>query len=142
MAGLPAQIADQLAEIERRISDLVAVRDGLIRVYMRVSGQRMEIEDPAGADTNCRMNSYHRLMIEGEILDALRATQNSGLATRELFDRACVSNPKLKYNTFRSYLTRLRKRNLVVCEDGQRGFWSLPAEVAGRFRTRALATEG
>jgi hypothetical protein len=118
-SDLPTRIRAQLAETEQRIADLIAVRDGLLRVYVRVSSQDEEEK------REVRSNSYDRLLIESTILEELKAAEGNRIPTRELFVHARGANPKLKYNTFRSHLTRLKERGLIAAEARARGFWKL-----------------
>src|SRR5271155_1105391 len=97
LSELQAGLRAQLAGTERRIAVLIAIRDGL-----------------------------DRLLIESKILEALAIAKGKPLPTRGLFARARAANPKLKYNTFRSHLTRLKERGQVVADARARGFWKLP----------------
>jgi len=130
------RIRIQLAETEQRIADLIAVRDGLLRVYVRVSGQDKERE------SEIRSSSYNRLLIERTIFETLERAKEKLATTRELFVHARVASPKLKYGTFRSYLTRLKERGLITAEARARGFWKLSgvasSALSAKARTSAL----
>jgi DNA-binding response OmpR family regulator len=124
-AELPTRIRAQLFETEQRIADLIAVRDGLLRVYARVGSQDKD------STNEIRANSYSRLLIERAILEALEAAGGKLIPTKKLFTHACAASPKLKYNTFRSHLSRLRERGLIATEARAHGFWKLSGAAPG-----------
>jgi hypothetical protein len=117
---LESQILAQLGELDRRIAHLVAERDALQRVYVKVHNQSV------GANLGARRNSYDRLLVERTILAALNAAKKHSLTARALFREARAVSPGLKDATFRSYLHRLKERSIVIPVDGIRGYWKLP----------------
>ena len=132
-SALPSNIRAQLVEIERRIADLIAVRQGLLRMSLWVGNDNMEGPKRIGS------NSYNRLLIEREIVDALNAAEGISLPTRDLFNRARAANPTLKYSTFRSHLTRLKDRGIIDSETRAHGCWKLPGPSIGVLRPMARA---
>jgi predicted transcriptional regulator len=117
---LATQTLAEIAEIDRRIASLVELRDGLKRIF--VGAQRVEFSDsshPAATGSN-------RAVVEHIVVDMLSTTEGGTLKTRELFDGARTISTRLKYVTFRSYLHRLKKRGVIVAEDGAYGSWRLP----------------
>lgn len=118
-ADLVAQVQAQLAEVERRIDNLVALRNDLKRVLMRLVVQTIE-------DTN-KSNLYgaRRSKIENKVLEALEAAQGQPVPTRVLFEKVRDARPELKYATFRSHLSRFKKRGLIVAAKSLHGCWQL-----------------
>src|ERR1700722_14674005 len=127
---LSANVRAQLAEIERRIADLIAIREGLLRTSLWVGNDNME---------GLSSNSYNRLLIEREIVETLTAAEGISLPTRELFNRTRATNPWLKYSTFRSHLTRLKDRGIIESETRAHGCWKLPGPSIGVLRPMARA---
>ena len=117
---LEAQILAELASIERRITNLTGEREALRRMLTRVRQQRF------GNLAVTRRNSHARILIENEVLDALREANDHSLATHQLLRAATGVNPELKKTTFRSHLHRMKKRGLIRPRPGQRGVWTLP----------------
>lgn len=117
---LEAKIRSEIAEIERRIAELVAERDSLRRVLTRVHNEKL------GGQRDARRNSYDRLLIENSILETLRAAKAKPVSTRELLKEARLSSPHLKGVTFRSYLHRLKTRGLVLQVERMYAHWMLP----------------
>ena len=116
ISPLEEQLHAQLGEIGRQILKLTAERDALQRVLLRVSGQD-------SAARVLRRNSHERLLVEKSILDAIRASEEKALSTRDLFQIAKAANPQIKEATFRSHLHRLKKRELVEPHGDRRGHW-------------------
>jgi hypothetical protein len=113
-AVLEIQLHEQLGEIGREISRLVAEREALKRILVRVSpGRRLP-----------RADGHGRHLVETRVLDILRASKGAAISTRDLLAEVRKSHPGLKEVTFRSQLHRLKKRSLIVAHD-LRGHWRL-----------------
>jgi predicted transcriptional regulator len=133
-SGLAAQTLVEIAEIDRRIASLVELRDGLKRVFSRVS--------TAGPDETSRVHPERSrsALIEQVIIEMLHTTDGGPLKTRALFESARRVSAHLKYVTFRSYLHRLKRRGVITAENADHGSWSLSADVASTGdKHRAIA---
>jgi predicted transcriptional regulator len=123
-SGLAAQTLAEIAELDRRIASLVELRDGLKRVFARVS--------KAGpAETAHVLAERSRsALIEQVIVEMLEAADGRSLKTRELFESARTVSAHLKYVTFRSYLHRLKRRGVITAEKSDHGSWRLSETAA------------
>lgn len=92
-----AQVADLQREI-RTINKLI---------YRRKS---QAIAEERGEGIN--LKNVDRLFFETLILDVVRASKQ-GLRTGEIYDRIRKSGYGLNYNTLRSYITKMRDKNLI-----------------------------
>ena len=122
ISPLEEQLHAQLGEIGRQISKLMAEREALQRVLLRVGGS------PGSTAKGPRRNSHERLLVEKNILDAIRASEEKALSTRDLFRIAKAANPQIKDATFRSHLHRLKKRELLEPHGDRRGHWRYKVE--------------
>jgi hypothetical protein len=111
------QVLEQLAEIDRKISDLQAERTVLLRLLAKARQHSSQLHDVT------RRNSLNRVLIENMILETLKSSPKA-LRTYKLFDAARILDHKLNHNTFRSYLHRLKARGLIE-PSLKRGFWKL-----------------
>lgn len=116
---LAAQVRSQLADVGRRIEKLVALQDGLRRILALLA-------DDDGPSGKMRSNGAYRFMIETKVLEALVAAKGQPLPTLELFENVLAENPMLKYTTFRSHLSRFKKRGLIAAATRMHGYWQLP----------------
>lgn len=116
---MEAQIRTQLAEIDRRILNLLEIRDGL----QRVLGQTLN--RLTGDQRDARWNSHNRLVVESKILEMLENAQGTPVRTQDLFGAAKTASPNLKYSTFRSHLHRLKERGLIGPPFKMHGYWKL-----------------
>jgi DNA-binding transcriptional regulator PaaX len=132
---LSEQLREQLVETERRIADLIALRDGLFHMLLRVdkNGKRTRQEE-------VRSSSHDRLLIERRILETLTAADGRALSTRKLFNEARAASPQLRYSTFRSHLSRLKGRGLIASKKNDRGYWMLPGAANGTARALAMVS--
>jgi hypothetical protein len=111
-AVLETQLHEQLGEIGREISRLMAEREALKRILVRVSpGRRLP-----------RADGHGRHLVETRVLDILRSAHGAPVSTRDLLAEVRKAHPGLKEVTFRSQLHRLKKRSLIMAHD-QRGHW-------------------
>lgn len=118
-ADLVSQVQAQLAEVERRIDNLVVLRNDLKRVLTRLVVQTIEDSN------NANLYGARRSKIEKAVLEALEAAQGQPIPTRILFDKARDVRPDLKYTTFRSHLSRFKKRGLIAAAKSLHGCWQL-----------------
>src|SRR5262249_31424364 len=114
---LERRLLAELAEIDRKIGELTVERDSIRRILFRVkSGRSMKVDVT-------RKNSYNRIIVEFTIIEALKSSERPLSVRRLLFDAKSVVYG-LKDGTFRSYLTRMKARGLIVSLPGSN--WSLP----------------
>jgi len=108
---LETQLHEQLGEIGRQIQRLVAEREALKRILVRVSPHRRLP----------RADGHGRLLVETRVIDILRSAQGAPVSSRALLAELRKAHPGLKETTFRSELHRLKKRALIAPHD--RGHW-------------------
>ena len=127
-SNLAAQTLAEIAELDRRIASLVELRDGLKRVFARVS--------KAGpAETAHVLAERSRsALIEQVIIEMLEAADGRALKTRELFENARTVSAHLKYVTFRSYLHRMKRRGVITAEMADHGSWRLSGFATTEIR--------
>jgi DNA-binding transcriptional ArsR family regulator len=113
----------QLADIERKITELSGERDALKRLIVRVRRQNMLQRDVT------RKNSLDRILIENRILEVLREAGDEAVYARELFAQARNIHYQLKETTFRSHLHRLKSKGLIMPHPF-RGRWMLTGRAA------------
>jgi predicted transcriptional regulator len=124
-SGLAAQTLAEIAEIDRRIASLIELRDGLKRVFARVS-----TSGPAGT-VHVHPERSRSALVEQVIIEMLEVADGRPLKTRELFESARRVSAHLKYVTFRSYLHRLKRRGVITAEKANHGSWRLSTDVVG-----------
>jgi len=108
---LETQLHEQLGEIGRQIQRLIAEREALKRILVRVSpGRRLP-----------RADGHHRHLVEVRVIDILRSADGQPVSSRDLLAEVRKAHPGLKETTFRSQLHRLKKRALIAPHD--RGHW-------------------
>lgn len=119
---------DELSYFEARISrDLNAVEDEIRRLQAEAVVLRRQLgraqAERLGLQHATRKNSMDRVLVENSVIEQLRET--SPLNTKTLFRKARLSVPQLKENTFRTYLYRMKKRDLIRTAK-KAGQWQLP----------------
>lgn len=121
-AAFEAQLHDQIGQIGRQISKLVAEREALKRVLVRL------YNDQALHHTLQRPKGHQQLVVETRILDIFRAAEGAPVSCRDLLADLRKAHPELKDATFRTYLHRLQKRSLIAPQQGLRGHWRFVGE--------------
>ena len=124
-SGLAAQTLAEIAEIDRRIASLIELRDGLKRVFARVSTSGL-----AGT-ARVHPERSRSALVEQVIIEMLEVADGHPLKTRELFESARRVSAHLKYVTFRSYLHRLKRRGVITAENADHGSWRLSTDIVG-----------
>jgi predicted transcriptional regulator len=122
-SGLATQTLAEIAEIDRRIASLIELRDGLKRVFARVS-----TSGPAET-AHVHPERSRSALIEQITIEMLEAADGRAMKTRELFETARRASPHLKYVTFRSYLHRLKQRGVITSENADHGSWRLSPDL-------------
>ena len=119
--SLELRILTEISEIREKIQRLNSDQRALEDFLARVRSENLGLQDVT------RKNSYSRIIVENRVLGALSAA-NSPVSGTILFHEAKSVNHWLKEDTFRSYLHRMKQRNLIQ-PAGRRGFWVLPPKV-------------
>ena len=112
------RILKDIEEIESRIKALEAEKIGLQRVLTRLRKETVSSREVG------RRNSINRVLVEAQILERLKANKKA-TPSQDLFDAAKAVIFYLKESTFRSYLSRMKKKGLIKNQGSQRGIWVL-----------------
>lgn len=100
------RIISELEEIEIKLKSLEHEKSALQRQLAKARAQRTGIQNVT------RKNSVNRVLAENAITTALRDSKKA-LTTAELYRIALATNFDLKSATFRTYLHRMKKKNLI-----------------------------
>jgi hypothetical protein len=114
---LERRLIAELADLEGKIGSLVAERESIRRILMRVRQ-----ETKINVDVT-RKNSINRIVIEDRITEVLKNSARP-LSTKRLASEAKSVVYNLKDNTFRSHLSRMKARGLIVGRGTS--LWTLP----------------
>ena len=115
---LESRLLAEMAELDRKMGELLTERDSIRRILSRVRAESMVNVDVT------RKNSYGRIVIEHRLIEVLKNAAKP-LTTRRLSAEAKSVVYGLKDNTFRSYIYRMKARGLIVSP--KTGVWTLPA---------------
>jgi hypothetical protein len=118
---LEVHLLAQVTDVEQQIAKLQAQRDTLRDLLLKVRRENATLRDVT------RKNSFDRILIEGRVMNLLRAALKP-VPTQRLYWAALEINPRLRNNTFRSHLHRLKSKGLI--ESKVHGEWL--ATEAGR----------
>ena len=113
------RILSELENLENRIKKLNAEKDAL---QIQLSKARA---DRTGLQNVTRKNSLNRVLAENSIIKALSNSKNA-LSSKDLFLSALYTNHNLNESTFRTYLHRMKKRNLIKTSRQYARHWVLP----------------
>lgn len=100
-----ARITNELAEVEAEIRKLEAAAETLRRQLGKAKAERLGLQDAT------RKNSVNRVLVENSVIEQLR--EKSPQKTDALYRRARLVYSDLKPTTFRTYLHRMKKRDLI-----------------------------
>lgn len=106
MSRLEIALTQELAEVEQRIKEL---RDEALALRRQIGKASVKRQ---GLEFATRKNSISRLLVENSVLETLRET-GKPTKTAVLYKAAKVTNADLKENTFRTYLHRMKKKDLI-----------------------------
>lgn len=104
------RLTKEIEEIEAQIKELEAAKHALMIQRSKARAER------AGLSFSTRKNSMNRVLAENAILEALRG-ESRAMSSQELYREALVTNYKLKENTFRSYLHRMKNAGTIKTAD-------------------------
>lgn len=118
--ALESQLLQELKSIELRISELLLERSTIERLIVSVRRS-----NPITIKTDVtRKNSVKRVLIESVVLENLRNAKRRR-KTAELYAEMQMIDPRLKSNTFRSTLHRMKAKGVIFSpKDGQ---WEVPS---------------
>jgi predicted nuclease with TOPRIM domain len=110
------RLTREVEEIEERIKELKEEKSNLLRQIAKAHAER------TGIQSVTRKNSLHRVLAENSVVELLK---NNGRApTAKLFHNAQLTNFDLKETTFRTYLHRMKKKNIIKTSRAV-GYWEL-----------------
>jgi hypothetical protein len=111
------RILHEIGEIESKIKELIQEKEALSRQLMKARREAANLSDVH------RKNSVNRAMVEMRVLEALRNAKKP-MRTKELFRAAQYVNFELNESTFRTYLHRMKNKNLIRNAKAA-GVWAL-----------------
>jgi len=114
---LESRLLFELTQIERSLGELMRERDCLLRILSRVRHEKIVKVDIT------RKNSFSRIVVEHTVIQTLEKSAKP-VTTHRLLSEAKSAVYGLKDSTFRSYLSRMKSRSLVVSSG--LGHWTLP----------------
>lgn len=116
---LISKLNAEIRAIDLRITELMAERDALRRILDRTKSELFT------AAQTTRKNSFSKLVVEQEILQALRRLAVP-VSSADLLAQARTVRYDLRPATFRSHLHRLKAKGLIEgAPGGRRGYWRL-----------------
>lgn len=110
---------EKLNQLDAALSDLNVKRNVLLRALAQERQRR--ISKTASTRTQARQC----ILIEIEVLAALRLAESVTLPANELLDRVRRTDPDLNPSTFRSVLHRMKAKKFIAPNPGRRGAWTL-----------------
>lgn len=126
LLSIEKNLLTAVAKIEVQIKELNAEKSALQRQIAKTKANR------TGLKNVTRKNSINRVLAETSVIEALRENKNPR-TTKQLYLNALGTNISLNENTFRNYLHRMKKRNLIETA-GHVGMWRLArVETADLF---------
>lgn len=75
-----------------------------------------------GTNQSVNQKNVDRLFFETVIVDIISASKN-GLRTKEIYERARKTGYGLNYNTLRSYITKMRDKDLITKRTPTSYYW-------------------
>ena len=122
MNMIERHLLGEISAIDRRIDALRREQDVLKR-------QLLKVRRHYGATLEAtRSNSTDRVIAESLIRDAIKRTGRPR-STKEIYQELKASLPTLYYGTFRTYLSRMKEKGILMSP--QRSLWDLSAEEKG-----------
>ena len=112
------RLTREVEEIEERIKALNKEKSNLLRQIAKARAER------TGIQSVTRKNSLHRVLAENSVVELLKKDGRAPTAT--LYRNAQRTNFDLKEATFRTYLHRMKKKNMIKTSRAV-GYWELVA---------------
>lgn len=101
------RVSQELEEIERQIKELEDEKRALQRQLAKARSER------TGLQAVTRKNSLNRVVAENSVIEFLRRNGNKPLSMKQLYKNALLTNYDLKENTFRTYLHRMKEKEII-----------------------------
>jgi hypothetical protein len=109
LKNLEATLVEEIADISTQIRDLMDQKAAAERLLFKA---RRQNEFVKRSDVT-RKNSVNRILVEGAIVQSIEKAKGS-VSAWSLYNDARLMVPRLKENTFRSYLFRMKTRGLIT----------------------------
>lgn len=122
--SLERSLLAEISNINRQIRDLKEQRRAIERALQRAKRESVLKNEVV------RSNSANRIIVERIILSFLEERPHKAVPANKIFDQCLGYVSDLKDSTFRSYLFRLKERNLIVNE--KFGHWRLVDKPAAK----------
>ena len=116
----------ELGWINRKITQLEAERNTVQRLLLRARRENAQNKDIA------RSTSVDRLLLEQTIVNHLTEKSWRPVSSSELRGVCKSMQPALKDSTFRSYIHRLKSRDIICSQ--KFGFWELTSAKKQKAR--------
>jgi hypothetical protein len=129
-ALLETHLLAQITAIEQDITKLEAQRDTLRDLLFRARRENATLRDVT------RKNSFDRILIEGKIVNLLKAATRP-IPTQRLWLAAQEVNLRLRSATFRSYVHRLKSKGLIV--SAGHGYWSAAEKKSDSAKSKTIS---
>ncbi|HEX4408574.1 MAG TPA: hypothetical protein VH206_07370 [Xanthobacteraceae bacterium] len=113
---LEATLLEEIADLSGQIRNLMIQKDAAEQLLLKA---RQQSELVKRTDVT-RKNSVSRILVEGSISQSLQRA-NGAVSAWSLYKDASLMVPRLKENTFRSHLFRMKKRGVI--ESAGTGHW-------------------
>lgn len=110
------RISREIEEIEARIRSLSLEKTALQRQLAKARADR------TGIQSVTRKNSLNRVLAENSVIEYLR--DKGRASTAQLFRHAQLTNFDLKEPTFRTYLHRMKRKDMIKTAHAV-GHWEL-----------------
>lgn len=115
VSDFEGRLVEEIEKISINIKELEHEKAALERQLMKARRANSDLKDVT------RKNSMTRVMVEARVLRFLGEARKP-VRTEKLFQDAVFANVRLKKNTFRTYLHRMKTRGLIA--SAGRGLWS------------------
>lgn len=109
------RLISEMEEIDLRIKELLQEKSVLQRLLIKARWERDVLFDVT------RKNSANRIMIERRIIDFLKKEKSASVS--HLYKESLKINYNLKYNSFRTYINRMKQKGLI--ESSGWGRWRI-----------------
>ncbi len=115
------RLTHEVEEIEKRIKSLHDEKAVLLRQLAKARADR------TGIQSVTRKNSLYRVLAENSVVEYLK--KNGRTSTSQLYQNARLTNFDLKEATFRTYLHRMKRKDMVKTSRNV-GYWELVSPPA------------
>lgn len=116
--ALNDRIKDLIQGLSLEINKLLEERNALERLLIKADLY------PGFAQTTKRKNSFQRGLAEERIISALKSSSKP-MKAKDIFSKLDKVHLDFKESTFRSYLTRMKGKGLLIHNGEKPALWSL-----------------